>query len=541
LGIDERIGFLLDWLVGVAGADSAILYLQTPTGGLRRDASIGLAEIVTPPPRELLDTLANGPVLHAIEADLFGVRVQASACDHWIADSAAHTAVSVPLEIAGRILGLVQLGFHQRRDLAEAEAHRIGIIVDHMAAAIEAARLSRVGAVRPADAERIGALLDELDRMKSDFLSMVSHELRTPLTAIIGYTDLLLRQVHGSLNDRQYRYQSSVRRAAHRLLAIVNDLLDLNRLEGGHLTIAGEPLLIVDAVERAIADIESVATSRGITVQIQGQSQPLTVVADRERLRQILVHLLDNAVKFTPDGGAVAVSVVGIGAHASVMIVDAGVGIPKEQIDRIWDRFHQVDTSSRRQFNGTGLGLAIVKRLVELHGGTVSASSEGAGLGACFSFTLPLAETGHTEATSPAEPEPPTQLATAAQQRRILVVDDEPDNRDVIQSIVKDVLGYAVATASGGFEALEAARDRPDLILLDIRLPDLDGLEVTRRLKADPLTAGVPVLALTALADDDDRQHAIDAGCVGCITKPFNNEALAAAIAEVIGSAGAWR
>lgn len=535
LSIEERIGFLLDWLVGVANADSAIIYLQTPTGGLRRDASIGLNEIVETPPHALLDALAAGPVLHDVAAPRDGEVRADSDCDHWLADSAACTAVSVPLEIEGRMLGLVQLGFRQPRQLEDAEARRVSIIVDHMAAAIEASRLSRVGGLRPTDAERTSALLDELDRMKGDFLSMVSHELRTPLTAIIGYTDLLLRQVHGSLNDRQHRYQSSVKRAAHRLLSIVNDLLDLNRLEGGHVTITGEPLLLVEAIERAVADIDSAATARAITIELEPPPAPITVIADRERLRQILVHLLDNAVKFTPDGGAVSIDVQCDESQAMVAIVDAGVGIPREQLDRIWDRFHQADSSSRRQFSGTGLGLPIVKRLVELHGGSVSASSEGDGKGSRFSFSLPVAAVGPEQVSPAPPPEQAISLPTATQQRRVLVVDDEPDNRDVIRSIVNDVLGYAVTTAGSGSEALEDARALPDLILLDIRLPDLDGLEVTRRLKSDPVTAGVPVLALTALADEDDRRAAVDAGCVGCITKPFNNEALAAAIADVIG------
>src|SRR6266496_668492 len=170
--IEDRLAFLLDWLVGVVRADSAIIYLQTPTGGLRRDASIGLDGIVEPPPRDLLDALAGGPVLHDLAPQSEGPDQSDADCDHWIADSAARTAVSVPLEIEGRMLGLVQLGFRKPRHFEDTEARRISMIVDHMATSIEAARLSRVGGLRPTDAERIGTLLDELDRMKSDFLSM---------------------------------------------------------------------------------------------------------------------------------------------------------------------------------------------------------------------------------------------------------------------------------------------------------------------------------------------------------------------------------
>jgi CheY-like chemotaxis protein/nitrogen-specific signal transduction histidine kinase len=418
------------------------------------------------------------------------------------------------------------------------------MIADHIAVSAEVGRLARQGTAQRAEIDRVSHVLHDVERMKNDFLSMISHELRTPLTAIIGYTDLLLRQVHGPLTDRQSHHQSAVKKAAHRLLALINDLLDLNRLEGGHVALNLEHASLVDAARLAVARAMELAERQTVELRLDAPLTSIMVQADPERLQQVLVNLLDNAIKFTPGGGSVTVRIDRREHDAAVSVIDTGVGVPPDQIGRIWDRFHQADSSTRRQFGGTGLGLAIVRHLVELHGGSVSVASDGPGLGSTFCFSVPLAEGAAPTAAQPAAPPSgaaPTQDAEPAQtqvSRTVLIVDDEPDNREVITSIVHDVMGHSAITAVNGAEALSRAAGHPDLILLDLRMPGLSGFDVARALKRNPDTSRIPIIAITALDAEDDRQEALAAGCVGCVTKPFSEESLTTAVSTVLALSG---
>jgi signal transduction histidine kinase/CheY-like chemotaxis protein len=394
----------------------------------------------------------------------------------------------------------------------------------------EAARLHREGRAGAVELQPMDDRLRELDRLKADFLSMVSHELRTPLTAIIGYTDLLLRQVHGPLNERQVRHGQAVKKAAHRLLALINDVLDVGRLEGGEIELTTAAVPLAESFQRIVGDVRAAADERQLELRLDVPTPLPAVLADAERLHQILINLVGNAIKFSPTGGTVTVRAGRRGDLARICVSDNGVGIPAEQLGRIWDRFHQVDSSTRRRFGGTGLGLAIVRNLVELQGGAVEAHSDGPGLGSTFCFSLPLAETapaaGSERAATPASPTPPA----VAYRRRVLIVDDERDNREVIASIVSDVLGHEAILAGDGSEALARVEEGADLVLLDLRMPGPDGFEVARRLKAQPRTAKIPIVAITALAERGDQQDAIAAGCVGWVAKPFSEAELAEAI-----------
>lgn len=542
LSVEQRIAFLLDWLISAARADSGAVLLVGKDNRLIPGAVIGVGPAdLHDAPKDLGD-ITFGLMVHA--TSLGGEGHDDGGCQHWTASPDSRMALWVPLEVEGRMLGAVCVGFQALRSLEPPEVRRIGIIADHIAAVAEAARLARESAARSAEAERASTVLNEIDQMKGDFLSMVSHELRTPLTAIIGYTDLLLRQVHGTLNDRQLRHQSSVKKAAHRLLALVNDLLDLNRLESGHVVLAREDVGLLEIVKLAIGQIEPAAEERNIQVGLRAPSAALVVEADTQRLHQVLMNLLDNAVKFTAPGGSITVEVTTADDRVTVAVIDTGVGVPAEQLARIWDRFHQADSSTRRHFGGTGLGLAIVKHLVTMHGGTVAAQSAGTGKGSSFSLTLPLRPAAARRRAPPA-PEPAAVVpdtpveAPAPLWRTILIVDDEPDNREVITSIVRDILGHRVLAASTGTGALAMASSKPDLILLDLRLPDISGFEVARRLKEGADTAGIPILAITALADEDDRREALAAGCIGWVTKPFGQDALAEAVTSTLSQTAA--
>ena len=332
-------------------------------------------------------------------------------------------------------------------------------------------------------------VLDEIDRMKGDFLSMISHELRTPLTAIIGYTDLLLRQIHGTLTDRQAHHQQAVKKAANRLLALINDLLDLNRLEGGHVVLNSEDISLIDAVRRAVSQVAPGAEQREVELRLDVPLGPIAVHADHERLHQILVNLLDNALKFTPPNGTVTVRVDQGDSLTTVSVVDTGVGVPADQLDRIWDRFHQADSSTRRQFGGTGLGLAIVRHLVELHGGSVVRRKSRPEPGQHVQLQSASGWRNRRPDRRRAERAGRARCGLHGPSRTVLIVDDEPDNREVITSIVQDILGHTVLTAANGREALDQAERKPDLVLLDLRMPGMSGFEVARTLKQRPETA----------------------------------------------------
>jgi signal transduction histidine kinase/ActR/RegA family two-component response regulator len=532
---EDRVRFLLEWMVGVARADSGVVLLAGDDGRLELRASVGIEQAALGRIPAGTDLVSFGLIVHGAEIDGDGHESENACSHHGIVDRESRMAVSLPLEAAGRVAGAVQIGYRELRSLEPAEIRRLGMIADHIASAAEVERLARESAARLAELQRVSTVLEDIDRMKGDFLSMISHELRTPLTAIIGYTDLLLRQIHGSLTDRQAHHQQAVKKAANRLLALINDLLDLNRLEGGHVVLNLDDVSLIDAVQRAVVQVTSTAEQREVELRLDVPMAAVAVHADTERLQQILVNLLDNALKFTPPHGTVTLRVDQGDEQVTVSVVDTGVGVPADQLDRIWDRFHQADSSTRRQFGGTGLGLAIVRHLVELHSGSVSVASPGPNQGSTFSFTVPTV--GAVTARPAAPPSAPLS-SEAVTARRVLIVDDEPDNREVITSIVQDVLGHTVLTATNGREALEQAEQRPDLVLLDLRMPGMSGFEVARELKQRPTTSSIPILAITALDDEDDRREAADAGCIGCVTKPFSEESLASAVTTVLTTSG---
>ena len=531
-GREDRVEALLEWMVGVALATNGIVLLPGDDDRLTARAAVGIeADRLGALPAGV-DLLSFGLVVHGAEIDGDGHQPGAACCQSGIVDPSSRMAVCLPLESGGRVAGAVQIGFADLRSLEPVEIRRLGMIADHIASAVETERLARESAARLAELQRVSTVLEDIDRMKGDFLSMISHELRTPLTAIIGYTDLLLRQIHGTLTDRQEHHQQAVKKAANRLLALINDLLDLNRLEGGHVVLSLDDVSLIDAVRRAVSQVAANAEQREVELRLDVPMAPVAVHADHDRLQQVLVNLLDNALKFTPPQGTVTVRVDQGEELVSVSVVDTGVGVPRDQVERIWDRFHQADSSTRRQYGGTGLGLAIVRHIVELHGGSVSVSSDGANQGSTFSFSIPVAGAAVSEAETPSEQDPPSTVPGPS--RTVLIVDDEPDNREVITSIVQDVLGHTVLTATNGREALEQAERRPDLVLLDLRMPGMSGFEVARTLKQRSATARIPILAITALDDEDDQREASDAGCIGCVTKPFSEEDLASAVSSVL-------
>ena len=378
--------------------------------------------------------------------------------------------------------------------------------------------------------------LRRLDELKSEFLAMVSHELRTPLTAIIGYSRLLMRQVYGPLTPKQLEHQDAIFRSAQRLADLINDLLDVSRLEAGRVEIRPRPTTAHQVSEQVMSVVRVAAQAKQIAITSELPPDLPAVLADPTRFHQILVNLVGNAVKFTPPGGSVRIYG---GVHKEqvwIAVEDTGVGIAREDLARIWDPFYQVESPMRRRHGGSGLGLAIVRRLVELHGGLVRAESRGLDAGSRFVFTLPIAE-----APAVAEVETPgdTRFERILTGRTILIVEDEENNQALMSAVVEDVLGGKAQVCDDGERGIaEALAHPPALVLLDLMLPQVSGWEVARRLREHRRTRSVPIIAVSALARPQEREAALHAGCDAYLAKPFTPDELARLISVTLMSEG---
>lgn len=398
------------------------------------------------------------------------------------------------------------------------------------------------------------AALREADRLKDEFMAVVSHELRTPLTAISGYADLLMRTAADDLTSRQERHVLGIREAARRLLMLVNDLLDVSKLEAGTVEIHLGPIDPAAAVERAVAGTRVIAAKKGVALEIvhaPGADASLRVLADEDRLQQVLTNLLVNSIKFTPDAGSVTVSwrPEFTDHHAWVVfqVTDTGIGMAPAQVERVFERFYQAEPSSTRQFGGAGLGLSIVAKLVELQDGAVEAASQGVGRGSSFTVRLPLFPHAVPAIDAPsrlnAAVRAPVPSAAAlasgahgtsavAPGTTVLVVEDDPDISTVLTTYLEED-GYAVAHATDGLQAIQMAKSlHPFAITLDVMLPKLDGWSVLNILKRDPATEDIPVVMLSMV---DNRDFGLALGASEYLLKPIQYERLHAVLNQLAG------
>jgi CheY-like chemotaxis protein len=358
----------------------------------------------------------------------------------------------------------------------------------------------------------------------------MSHELRTPLNAILGYAQLLKRDP--ALNERQSKAARTIDDSGSHLLTLINDILDLSKIEAGKFEIY-PAALDLRAFLSGIADIIRIrAEDKALAFASEVSPElPDMVMADGKRLRQVLINLLGNAVKFTDRGQVrLLVSLAALDerdARIRFSVQDTGVGISADQVASIFQPFEQVGESQRRA-GGTGLGLAISRQLIELMGSEIEVKSEvGQGSCFCFALTLPLAS------SAPVERLPRTVVTGyRGERRKILIVDDLPGNREVLADMLT-VFGFDILQAENGQEGLDKAQaERPDLVLMDSRMPVLDGFEATQRLRASPELASIPVLVLSAGAMSDERERSLSAGASGFLTKPIVEESLLSAVGE---------
>ncbi len=378
-------------------------------------------------------------------------------------------------------------------------------------------------------------------QLKDEFLAGMSHELRTPLTGILAFAQTLQKpNVYGPLTEKQLRAVKNIEDSGRHLLELINDVLDLSKIEAGRMELEPQTGLVEDICQASLRLVKQMAATKHQTVAYHAYPLGAQLTVDARRLKQMLVNLLSNAIKFTPEGGALGLEVSGDSA-AQVMrltVWDTGIGIAPEDLPRLFQVFVQLDSSLSRQQTGTGLGLALVRRMAELHGGGVSVESE-VGRGSRFTISLPwltVVASPSINAT-PGHPPTPAGLAEAAPLNRphLLLAEDNAVNIQVLTDYL-EASGYALSVARNGYEAVQLARElRPQLILMDIQMPGMDGLEATRHLRRDPALAKVPIIALTALAMPGDRERCLAAGANDYLTKPVNLEQLVDKIRDLLG------
>jgi PAS domain S-box-containing protein len=412
------------------------------------------------------------------------------------------------------------------------------------ALAEERAMLARRVDERTAELVLANDALARAARLKDEFLASMSHELRTPLTGILGMSEALQMQVYGSLNERQSRSVRTIAESGQHLLSLINDILDLSRIEAGKMELQMDIVVVSSMIQSVSEMVRRAAESKHLTLSILHDDRVRTMRADPRRLKQVLANILSNAVKFTPDGGSVTVTVKGDPEHARVafLCTDTGIGIAKADLPRLFQPFVQLDSRLSREYAGSGLGLSLVQRIVELHGGSVQVESEP-GRGSVFTIILPW----HTDPSIPAEPyaESSTKprVPTLPDQRRplLLIADDNETTLALYADYFQDC-GYDTVLATNGAEAVRCTDDaRPSAILMDVQMPGVDGLTATRTIREAEKGGGrmrVPIIALTALTMPGDRERCLDAGADAYVSKPVDLKALEQKVRDLVTGAG---
>jgi signal transduction histidine kinase len=402
-------------------------------------------------------------------------------------------------------------------------------LVSRIASHLELARV-RDEATRREQKARLDA--EAANRAKDEFIAMISHELRTPLGAILIWAQLLRTEELDAAATA--RAVGMIERSTKTLAQLIDDLLDVSRIIAGKLTFEARPVDLRSVAEAALDGAQPAAESKGVAVERLLEACVPAISGDAGRLQQVVGNLVANAIKFTPEGGRIRVSLERVARHARIRVADTGVGINPDFLPFIFERFRQADTTSTRRQKGLGLGLAIARHIVEMHGGSIEAESRGEGEGSTFTVTLPLAT--RDEPVAEAAGEERAAAGARLSGVRILVVDDEEDAREAM-AVLLGQAGATVRSVGSAAEAFEALREQPpDLLLSDIAMPGEDGYSLIRRVRAlaDEQGGQVPAAALTAYATLDDRRKALQAGYNDHIPKPVDPTRLIATVTELI-------
>jgi signal transduction histidine kinase len=421
-------------------------------------------------------------------------------------DHGWRSVLAVPVLRRDRMVGALVIHRKVPGDFGPETLRMLETFATQSALAILNARLFR-------DLDRSRAELEIASRHKSEFLASMSHELRTPLNAVIGFSEVLLDQLFGEVNDRQAEYLRDIWNSGRHLLELLNEILDLSKVEAGKMQLEPQRFDVAAVLEYSLGLVRQRAADHGITLELQLPDELGAVHADELRFKQVVVNLLSNAVKFTPDGGRVSVAARRSGEELQVTVTDTGPGVPAEDRERIFESFQQGGRGAPKE-EGTGLGLTLSRRIVELFGGRMWLESE-VGTGSTFGFAIPVGP-------STARAQPP-RADGGGGRPTVLIADDDPRSAELLAAYL-DGFPVDVRRVEDGEQALAAVRaERPAVLLLDIRLPTIDGWEVLRAVTEDPATSEVPVVLVTVV---DEPRRGLALGAAGYLVKPVAREDL---------------
>lgn len=401
----------------------------------------------------------------------------------------------------------------------------------------ERAQLARRVEERTADLSAANAELARAARLKDEFLASMSHELRTPLNAVLGISEALQEDVYGPLNNNQKRSLQSIEESGRHLLALINDILDLSKIEAGKLELDLLPVGVEAACQASLRLVKQNAHKKRLTIHSTFDSAVSTIRADERRLKQILVNLLSNAVKFTPEGGQIGLEVAGDEAAgvARITVWDTGIGISEEGRSQLFQPFVQLDSRLAREFSGTGLGLSLVQRMMQLHNGTITVESK-LGEGSRFTISFPWEESESLPQLLPEKKVSSNELSSIF--KLALVVDDSPAARDQLKRYLNELRIEVVTHDQGQDVVAKVASIRPDVIFLDILLPGMSGWDVLAELKKEPRTQAVPVVVASVI---DERENALAAGASDCLLKPVTRQQLDMMLQRLVAEGGFGR
>jgi PAS domain S-box-containing protein len=461
--------------------------------------------------------------------------------------------ILIPDELQGEedvVLGKIRAGervdhyetVRQRKDGSRLNISlTVSPIRDGNGTIVGASKIARDITDRTRLAEENARLYDiarDANRMKDDFLAVLSHELRTPLNAIVGYSRLLRGGVLSA--EKAARGLETLERNATWLSQIIEDVLDVSRIVSGKIRLDVQPVELPVIIDNAVATVHPAADSKNLRLQTVIDPRVAPVSGDPDRLQQVVWNLLSNAVKFTPRGGRIQVRLERVNSHVEITVSDTGAGISEEFLPYVFERFRQAEAGTTRKTGGLGLGLAIVRHIVEMHGGTVQATSAGPDKGATFRVKLPVMIV-HPHPTEPPRHHPASERLAPLTELgdltglRVVAVDDDQDALTLLR-VVLESAGADVTTVGSPFDAVATIeRTKPHVVVLDIGMPDMDGFEVIARIRAsaDPLVRSVPAAALTAFARSEDRTKALRSGFEMHLAKPVDPGELVASVATL--------
>ena len=441
-----------------------------------------------------------------------------------------HALLAVPLLRDERVIGALVIRRKVVGEFSQSVVTLLQTLASQSVLAIENARLFR-------ELQAKSKQLELASQLKSQFLANMSHELRTPLNAIIGVTEMLQEDAHELKREDEFEPLERVLRAARHLLALINDILDLSKIEAGKMDLHIEPVAIAPLIDDIVQTIETLATKNGNRVIIDCPADIGTMHTDQTRMRQALLNLASNANKFT-ERGTVTIAARRVSEKGREWVVihvsDTGIGLTPEQIGKLFQEFVQADATTTRKYGGTGLGLAISRRICQMLGGDITVASE-LGRGSTFTLRLP-AEVASAQLLPTVRVAPAMRPSRGlSQDSLILVIDDDASVRELTERFLKRE-GFAVATADGGREGLRLARElHPAAITLDVVMPDLDGWTVLAAIKGDPELSDIPVVLMTIV---DDKHRGYSLGATEYMIKPVSREGLTRVLRTICGAVG---